>query len=154
MGLPEKWRSSSVGDREIEATYLSEGSFDLNGQPPFVDPSSVQWHIGWYNQTAPVFGQDPSALNITFLHLDADLYSSTAQVFETLAHKLHPGCFIVFDELVGYPEYQQHEMKAFFEMLQKTGRKAKVVGYSGPSILESPDEIRDFLAREGERKGY
>ena len=43
------------------------------------------------------------------LHIDCDLYSSTAAVFERVADRLAPDAVIVFDELLNYPEYRRHE---------------------------------------------
>mmetsp|Transcript_28348 Transcript_28348/g.80097 ORF Transcript_28348/g.80097 Transcript_28348/m.80097 type:complete len:329 (+) Transcript_28348:73-1059(+) len=148
QGLPSTWRSATVGGVSFQEKWLHQGSFSRNGLPPFWDPSSVQWHIGWFNETAPAFAKDPLSLavgNISFAHMDADIYSSTAQIFESLEHRLAPGAYLVFDDLIGYPEYQEHEMKALYEMLKRTGRTLNVIGFPGPLLFELPERVRFAL---------
>merc|ERR1719197_1244389 len=156
QGLPEKWRNATTGGKKFEDSLASKGSFDRHGKPPFEDASRVQWHIGWYNETASAFGSDAESLavgNVTFAHMDADIYSSTEQVFKAIEHRFAPGVFLVFDELIGYPEYKEHEMKALYELLQRGKRTLKVIGYPGPVVLESPDDIRKGICKQGGEHG-
>lgn len=37
-----------------------------------------------------------------------------------------PGCILLFDDLVNYPGYQDHEILALWEWLEATGRKLEV----------------------------
>lgn len=37
-----------------------------------------------------------------------------------------PGCVLLFDDLVNYPNYRDHEILALWEWLQSTGRKLEV----------------------------
>ena len=37
-----------------------------------------------------------------------------------------PGCVLLFDDLVNYPNYRDHEILALWEWLQDTGRKLEV----------------------------
>ena len=70
-------------------------------QPPQLAEKNVAYRIGWFNETLPSFLQSehPRA-SIAFMHIDSDLYSSAATVFETLGPKrLRPGAVIVFDEV-------------------------------------------------------
>ena len=39
-----------------------------------------------------------------------------------------PGCVLLFDDLVNYPNYRDHEILALWEWLQATGRKLEVRG--------------------------
>ena len=55
------------------------------------------------------------------MHLDADLYSSTMTVIDTLFDWFVPGTVIVFDEYYGYPGWERHEHKAFMELLERSG---------------------------------
>jgi hypothetical protein len=59
--------------------------------------------------------------SIALLHVDCDLYSSTAFVLETLADRFRTGSVIVFDEYFNYPGWKQHEYKAFQEHVARTG---------------------------------
>lgn len=106
-GLPETWR-----------TGFAQGAFKQS--LPAV-PSHVSLHKGWFSATLPPFvsaTKEPVAL----LHVDCDLYSSTAFVLDALADKLQKGTVIVFDEYFNYPGWKQHEHKAFHEFVARTGR--------------------------------
>lgn len=37
-----------------------------------------------------------------------------------------PGCVLLFDDLINYPNYRDHEILALWEWLQATGRKLEV----------------------------
>ena len=37
-----------------------------------------------------------------------------------------PGCVLLFDDLINYPNYRDHEILALWEWLQNTGRKLEV----------------------------
>lgn len=37
-----------------------------------------------------------------------------------------PGCVLLFDDLINYPDYRDHEILALWEWLQATGRKLEV----------------------------
>lgn len=155
-GLPSTWRPATVGGVQFQEKWLKQGSFDRSGQPPFEDPTNVQWHVGWFNETVQAFAKNPESVAvgpITFAHMDADIYSSTAQVFENIEHRLAPGAYLVFDDLLGYPEYQDHEMKALYEMLKRTGRSLKVIGYPGPLLIELPSNLKiGLMLQKGEHK--
>jgi len=107
-GLPESWR-----------TGFEQGAF---AQPLPAVPGHVTLHKGWFSETLPPFLQtmnDPVAL----LHIDCDLYSSTAFVFDALKDRIQTGTVIVFDEYFNYPGWQQHEHKAFQEFTAASGHK-------------------------------
>lgn len=55
------------------------------------------------------------------MHIDCDIYSSTKCAFDTFRDNIKPGTVIVFDELWNYPDYKNHEMKAFAEYPDETG---------------------------------
>jgi hypothetical protein len=105
-GLPESWR-----------TGFAQGAF---AQPLPTVPDHVSLHKGWFSDTLPPYIQttnDPVAL----LHIDCDLYSSTAFVLNALADRIGDGTVIVFDEYFNYPGWKQHEHKAFHEFAEKAG---------------------------------
>ncbi len=37
-----------------------------------------------------------------------------------------PGCILLFDDLINYPGYREHEILALWEWLEETGRKLEV----------------------------
>lgn len=65
-----------------------------------------------------------------FLHIDCDLYSSTANIFASLGDRIVPGTILMFDEYFNYPNWQAHEHKAFMEFQASSGKTFKIIGYS------------------------
>ena len=59
---------------------------------------------------------------IAFLHLDADLYSSTKTVLELTGDRLAADAVVVLDEFFNHPGWQQHEFRAWDEFIERTGR--------------------------------
>jgi hypothetical protein len=109
VGLPTAWGGTSKG----------AGAFDIGAQPPRLPVSNVEFHVGWFDETVPVFAREHSG-PFAFAHLDADLYSSTKTVFDTLGDWFVAGTVVVFDEYFGYHGWQRHEHKAFHEFLERT----------------------------------
>jgi Macrocin-O-methyltransferase (TylF) len=95
-------------------------------------PANVTLVKGWFEDTLPKFlAKNPGP--VAFLHVDCDLYSSTSCVFGFLSDRLVPGTVILFDELLGYPGWQQGEWKALREWMEKTGNEVEYLGYVGSS---------------------
>jgi hypothetical protein len=116
LGLPEDW----------SFPWLM-GSFNLNGFMPNVR-NNVKLLKGWFNETLPVFAKDVLGEgHIALLHIDCDLYSSAKLVLDILADNIRPGTIIVFDELLNFPNYENHEMKAFFEFVTHRGVNFSIV---------------------------
>ncbi|MDQ3206770.1 MAG: class I SAM-dependent methyltransferase [Pseudomonadota bacterium] len=102
QGLPEAW-----SDREGAGAYSTAGRL-----PEVTD--STRLHPGWFQDTLPPFLREHPG-PVRLLHIDCDLYSSTKTVLECMDDRLVPGSMVVFDDLLGYPGYEQHELKAFEE---------------------------------------
>ena len=117
-GLPEDWAGNS----------MFAGYFDHKGAMPKV-ASNVVLHKGWFDATAPKFAAGHAG-PLAFLHVDCDLYSSTATIFEALGDRIVPGTVIVFDEYFNYPNWQAHEHKAFRAFAAASGKAFKYIGYS------------------------
>ncbi|MGQ0775912.1 MAG: class I SAM-dependent methyltransferase [Pseudonocardiales bacterium] len=115
QGLPEDWRSG-----------LPAGTFATN-QPP--DVAGAELVVGWFDDTlADFLANHPGP--VAFLHLDADLYSSTVTVLENVGPRLRPGSVIVFDEYFNYPGWEQHEHRAWREFVAKTGIESRYTAYT------------------------
>jgi Macrocin-O-methyltransferase (TylF) len=109
-GLPDAWGGTSKG----------AGAFDMGAKPPELSVSNVEFHVGWFRDTIPLFAQKYSG-PLAFAHLDADIYSSTRTVFDNLSDWFVPGTIVVFDEYFGYHGWQRHEHRAFQEFLSRSG---------------------------------
>jgi hypothetical protein len=115
-GLPETWR-----------TGLPKGHFAISRLPDV--RANVKLHKGWFNETLPVWAKaNPGP--IAFMHLDADLYSSTKTVFDILGDQIVAGTVLQFDEYFNYPGWQDGEYKAFKEFVQARHVKFEYLGYN------------------------
>jgi hypothetical protein len=101
QGLPEDW-------------YGDYGSGTFAQTPPTIDGAVL--HIGWFEDTLPGFLSENDG-PFAFVHMDADLYSSSTTIFTLARDRFVAGTVILFDEYFNYPGWQQHEHKAFEEFL-------------------------------------
>ena len=166
-GLPEHWRTPHVLGRDAKSrtarnrgvrTHTGKGAFDVGGVPPFDGGSNITWEVGWFNETLPRFLARHTT-NVRFLHIDCDLYSSASMVLSSIAPRLSPGAIIVFDELINFPEFEAHEMRALLELQAASGRCVHVLGTSSNSVSRSAADSRRELDRYGGesiamRRGY
>jgi len=103
-------------------------SFDLQGRLPKV-PANVQLHPGFFADTLPGWVEKnpgPAA----FIHVDSDLYEPARCVFEHLQDRIVPGTVIVFDEYFNYPNWQEHEYKAFQELVERCQVRYEYLAYA------------------------
>lgn len=106
-GLPETWR-----------TGAEKGVFGRNDLPEV--NGNVELVVGLFEDTLDDF-LDSAHDQISLLHIDCDLYSSTKTVFEKLGDRIIPGTIVVFDEYLNYVGWEHHEFKAFAEFVQQRG---------------------------------
>jgi hypothetical protein len=117
-GLPEAWSGTRLRRRE----------FARGGQLPPV-PANVVLHKGWFNATLPPWCEsNPGA--IAFMHVDCDLYSSTRDVLAAVGDRLQQGTVIVFDEYFNYPNWENHEFKAWQEFVKDHSVSYEYLGYA------------------------
>jgi hypothetical protein len=67
---------------------------------------------------------------LAFLHVDADLYSSTRTIFELLGDGIVAGTVIAFDEFFNYPGWCEGEYKAFMEFCQERSTEVRYLGFA------------------------
>ena len=124
LGLPEDWSGS--GERR--------GSFA--GRPKRL-PDNVRIHEGEFAESLPAFLEDHNQ-PMRFMHVDCDLYSSTRTVFDIMAPRIVPGTVIVFDEYFNYPNWQEHEYKAFQEFVRGSGRSYSYLAFTARGGVGCP----------------
>jgi len=116
-GLPEDWRAG-----------FPKGMFAC--PPPQIANATVV--IGLFEETLPRWYADCGQLEqLRLLHIDCDLYGSTATVLEHVGPRLLPGTYVVFDEFHGYPGCEEHEQRAWSEFNGWADLSYDVVGH-GP----------------------
>jgi hypothetical protein len=115
-GLPEKWRDG-----------IGAGHFKVEALPKV--RSNVNLVKGWFDKTLPGFLEEHPG-DVSFLHVDCDLYSSTKTIFTCLAPRIKPGTVISFDEYFNYPGWKDGEYKAFQEFVVKEGLSYEYLCYN------------------------
>lgn len=114
-GLPEAWRSG-----------FPAGAFGVDAVPEVPGAELV---VGWFDETLPRFlAEKPEP--VAFLHVDADIYSSTRTVLDHVGPRLQAGSVVVFDEYFNYPGWQQHEHRAWQEYVGRTGTRFHYESYT------------------------
>lgn len=104
-GLPELWRSG-----------FDTGAFDDVASLPEVPGAELV--VGLFADTLPGF-LDAHPGPVDFLHVDADLYSSAVTVLDAVGSRLRPGSIVLFDEFLNFPDWEQHEARAWWEFVDK-----------------------------------
>jgi hypothetical protein len=110
-GLPEDWN-----------ILAPKGYFSVAGEIPVVDDARVHFFKGWFEQTLHKHGLPQH--EVLVLNFDADLYSSTIFVLNTLKNEIVPGTYIYFDEF----NDRLHEQLAFDEFTKKTKMTFSLLG--------------------------
>lgn len=68
------------------------------------------------------------------MHIDCDLYSSTRTILALLAPRIVAGTIILFDEYFNYPNWEQHEYKAFQEFAAASDVKYTYLGFARQQV--------------------
>ncbi|MFC9833239.1 class I SAM-dependent methyltransferase [Rhodococcus sp. NPDC127530] len=114
-GLPQTWR-----------TGFPAGEF---AQEKLPQVRGAQLVPGLFEDTLAGFLEKHPG-PVSFVHLDADLYSSTKSVLDRLEHRLVAGTVIVFDEFFNFPGWQEHEYLAWTEFVDRTGIGFEYLSYT------------------------
>ncbi|AWK70602.1 hypothetical protein CBI38_02470 [Rhodococcus oxybenzonivorans] len=114
-GLPQTWR-----------TGFPAGEFAQEKMPQV---RGAQLVPGLFEDTLADF-LDTHPDPVSFVHLDADLYSSTKTVLDRIGLRLVAGTVIVFDEFFNYPGWQEHEYRAWKEFVDRTEIGFEYLGYT------------------------
>jgi hypothetical protein len=114
-GLPEAWRPG-----------FPKGVFSTPTLPQV--PDNVDLIVGWFDRTLPSFLDDHPSQEISLLHVDCDIYSSTQIILAQLKSRIAPGTIIVFDEYYNYPGWEMHEFLAFQEYIEANEVSYQYIG--------------------------
>lgn len=152
-GLPEFWdKDNPLGVYSLAGKVPDGAISGSNDENPgmYSDaptrvirpwPKNVRLIKGLFQDTLSDFVASKEE-NVAFLHIDSDIYSAAVCVLKELEHKIVPGTVIAFDEICDYPDFREHEIRAFAEYLLRTGRGYRPVvhqdlGYSqGCFVIE------------------
>lgn len=136
QGLPEKWRDG-----------FEAGSLSMNGVIPEVN-NNIEIIAGYFNDTVKDFISNKKQ-NISFIHMDADLYSSTIDVLEMLKEYMKD-TIIVFDEMISYIGYHKSklgELSAFYDFINNNKEFSYTwIGCKSGLVFRSVDKIDQVVA--------
>ena len=117
-GLPSDWTG----------THEQKGRFTQSGKLPRV-PRNVMLHKGWFDATLPGFlKSNPGP--VSFINVDCDAYDSSKYVLDQLADRIRPGTIVMFDEYYNYPNWREHEFKAWQEIVAERKLTYRYIGFS------------------------
>ena len=140
-GLPEAWYGS-----------YEAGSLSTQGRTPQVE-DNVRLYPGWFNESLLDFlSPDGTTVHmhknvygvennhnvmqaVALIHFDADIYSSTFDVLSLLVCRLRVGTIMLFDELLGYKIWADHEWKALQDASAKFGFAFEVVAFTEQQVV-------------------
>ena len=121
-GLPEDWTPRHP-----------QGTFGLDAVPEVDERAELV--VGWFDDTLPRFLRDRSDALIDFVHLDADLYSSTKYVLSSIFDRMSSGCILLFDEFTPLPDdLSRGEYRAWSESVEEFGLRGEYLGRSGDRV--------------------
>lgn len=128
-GLPESWSGFNLASK----------AFDRKGRLPRV-PDNVRLHPGAFATSLPQWLNE-NAGGVAFMHVDCDLYSSAKTVFGHIAPRLKAGTIILFDEYFNFPNWEQHEFKAFQEFVAGQAVRYSYLAFARQQVAVRIDSI-------------
>ena len=133
-GLPEDWRED-----------YPAGTFATEDRPNVPDAEIIE---GLFQDTLPSFLVTQQA-PISFVHFDADLYSSTIFCLKQIAPYLDNQAIFVFDEYHNYEGYEEHEQRAFLEFKAQfpTFHTTKFAYVESDSPGENSEQVAFLVSR-------
>lgn len=142
-GLPDHWDKDNPKGCYDLGGVVPEGMIDdtnPNANPGMYNPSPTRSVIPWPKNVTLIKGLFENTLepflchhpeNAAYVHIDSDVYSAAKTVLNQLRSRIIPGTILDFDEICDYPDYRDHEIKAFAEFLLDTGMNYKALCYQG-----------------------
>jgi hypothetical protein len=121
-GFAEEWAGFSLDKR----------AFDNKGRLPRV-PNNVVLHRGYFDSSLPKWLADNPG-PVAFVHVDCNLYSPTKTILDMLRPRLANGTVILFDEYFNYPNWEQHEFKAFQEFVNAYQLEYKYLAFARQQV--------------------
>jgi hypothetical protein len=128
LGLPDEWSG-------FKYEGGGRGTFDLGGILPEVR-ENVELVPGLFQETVPASLGEISSLEqrIALVHLDADIYSSTKFVLDSILPYIDDDILLVFDEFFNYPGWEMHEFRAFDEFVTENKLRYQYLAFSESSV--------------------
>ena len=108
QGLKDDWKGYSI----------AKGSFNLSNEIPRLN-DNCKIVEGWIEDTLPKFTSEHKDLQINYVHVDTDTYSSTKVILKDIKPYLVDNAIIIFDDFYNFPGWSVGEYKALIEELEE-----------------------------------
>jgi hypothetical protein len=145
-GLNNEW------DRiEMNGVTYPKGAFSLGGNMPKMNENVVLIK-GWFSDTLPEFMNNHDE-KIMFMHIDSDIYESAVDILNCTKRKIANGCIIVFDELVGYKNFENNEWKALWEFVTNNNITFEWIGGNDGGFIKRDYTDETLLFEYGKKEG-
>lgn len=122
-GLEEDWNMNE---------FNPIGTFSLNKKTPKTE-ANVVLIKGKVQNTLDSFLNRNNNKKIIFAHLDMDTYKPTKFTLSKIKPFLTKGSVILFDQFYGFPNWQNHEYKAFIEEFGQS-KEYKYIAFSESEV--------------------
>jgi Macrocin-O-methyltransferase (TylF) len=118
-GLPEDWANRPKGTFKTPV--------------PELNAPNVTLVKGLFDATVPQFLAEWSG-RAAIVHVDCTLYASTMACLPPVLPRCQKGTILIFDEYYGYPDFTQHEWRAWRELRGKHRIKAPCLVYDARRV--------------------
>lgn len=131
-GLTEDWGGVALA-----------GTFNRNGVPPLLNKRVDIINGDILETLNPFLSQHDES--IAFIHIDTDTYTPCSHILKLCKKNLVDGSIILFDELLGYPNYQSHELKALAENIPRESYRFLSFGiaHTRANLIKAAIQITD-----------
>jgi predicted O-methyltransferase YrrM len=94
-----------------------KGAFKIEQAPELKD--NCEFIEGYFKDTLPGWLEENKD-EFALMHIDCDTYQSTKEILELSGpERINSGTVIIFGEYFGYPNWQEHQYKAWQEFVAK-----------------------------------
>ena len=131
-GLTEDWGGVALA-----------GTFNRDGKPPLLNKRVIIVNGDILETLSTFLAKNKGS--IAFIHIDTDTYTPCQHVLKLCKDRLVNGSIILFDELLGYPNYQSHELKALTECIPRESYRFLSFGIaqSRANLIKAAIQITD-----------
>lgn len=123
-GLAEDWSGH----------HSPKGTFNLGGSFPKVN-KNVRLIKGWFHESLPKFLNEKKLQSLSILHIDSDTYEAAIIILKELEPFIKKGVYVIFDEYIGYPNWQNGEYKAWQEFTKNNSISYMYKAFSTEQVL-------------------
>jgi len=96
---------------------------------------NVTFVKGWFDESLPGWLEENPG-EFAYLHIDSDTYESTSAILNAAGpERINSGTVILFGEYFGYPNWREHQFKAWQEFVQEHNIEYKYMGLNRQQVL-------------------